>query len=524
MTVLAASGGSLYTEGWSLVATPTTLLLILVSVLVGMVVGAIPGLTANMSVAVLVPLTFTMSPTEAIAVLTGVWLGAMYGGTLPAILINMPGTPADLMSTIDGYPMSRRGEGGRAIGIGVLSSFLGGVFSVLVLGSAGPVLASFASNFGSAEYFAVALLGLSVIAFVSGSSMLKGIISALLGLLVGSIGRDVMTGQSRLTLDQQELYGGVDFIAVVVGIFGLSEVIEQVYARQHRLSERPQEVRRVWSAVKDVLPLRWVIARSSVIGTLVGAIPGAGPTIASVISYGTQKQLSKHPEKMGKGAPEGLSASDTANNAATGGSLLTTLSLGIPGDALTAILLGALIIQGVQPGPLLFENESALVSSIFISLLLANVCLLLIGMLGARHFAKVLNVPRTLLYPLIVVACIAGAYALNGSAFDVGVTLVAALVGFLFSRAGIPKAPLVLALILGPILESNLRRLLSLNDGDVLASAGTLATSPVGLPVLVVTAALFILPMVNAARERRRARAETDDESRRTRTRAREEH
>lgn len=498
MTPIVASAGSIYTDGWSLVANPLTIALILTGVVIGMVVGAIPGLTANMSVAVLVPLTFTLGPTDAIGVLAGVWLGALYGGTLPAILINMPGTPADMMTTIDGYPMSRRGEGGRAIGIGVLSSFIGGTFSVLILGIAGPTLASFARNFGSAEYFAVAVLGLSVIAFVSGKSMMKGIASALIGLLAAVVGRDLLTGRPRLTFGQPEMLGGLDFIAVVVGIFGLSEVIEQVYSRQHRITQRPQRVEKVWTALRDVIPLRWVVLRSSVIGTLAGAMPGAGATIATVISYGTQKQVSKNPEKMGKGAPEGVSASDAANNAASGGALLTMLSLGIPGDALTAILLGALVIQGVQPGPLLFEGDPQLVSSIFISLLIANVCLLLMGMFAARHFARILNVPRTLLYPGIAVACIAGTYALNGSSFDVWVMLVFALLGFGFARADIPKAPLVLAVILGPILETNLRRLLGLNDGELVASAQTLFSSPVGLPVMTLTLILFALPAVKA--------------------------
>jgi putative tricarboxylic transport membrane protein len=290
----------------------------------------------------------------------------------------------------------------------------------------------------------------------------------------------------------------------VVGIFGLAEVLEQVYTRQHRITQRPQRFTKVWSALKDVVPLRWVVLRSSVIGTLVGAMPGAGATIASVISYGTQKQVSKQPEVMGTGAPEGVSASDSANNAASGGAMLTMLSLGIPGDALTAILLGALVIQGVQPGPLLFENNSQLVSSIFISLLIANVCLLLIGMFGARYFAKVLDVPRPLLYPAIAVACVAGSYALNGSTFDVAVMLVFALIGFLFARADIPKAPLVLAVILGPILESNLRRMLQLHDNDLLASAGTLVSSPVGLPVVLLTLVLFAVPGLRTVRSRRR--------------------
>jgi len=510
---IAASVGSIYTEGWSLVLNPTTLVLIFAAVIVGMFVGAIPGLTANMSVAVLVPITFGMSPTDAIGVLAGIWMGSLYGGTLPAILINLPGTPADLMTTIDGYPMSRRGEGGRAIGIGVLSSFTGGVFSMLILASAGPTLAGFARNFGSAEYFAVAVLGLSVIAFVSGTSMLKGLAAAAIGLLAGVVGRDLLTGQPRLTFGNAEAMGGLSFIAIVVGIFGLAEVIEQVYKRQHRITQRPQEVRNVWSAVRDVWPLRGVVTRSSAIGTMVGIVPGAGPTIASVISYGTQKQLSKNPEKMGKGAPEGVSASDSANNAAAGGGLLTMLALGIPSDSLTAILLGALVIQGVQPGPLLFGNNPETVSAIFISLMIANIGLLLVGMFAARYFAKVLNVPRTLLYPGIAVLCITGVYALRGSLFDVGVMFAFALLGFVFTRLDIPKAPLVLAVILGPILETNLRRMLQLHDGDVVASGATLATSPVAAPILAVTLVLFLLPTI---RNVRRRRASAADESRPT--------
>ncbi|MHA6627767.1 tripartite tricarboxylate transporter permease [Pseudonocardia sichuanensis] len=503
MIVLAASPGSLYTEGWSLVLDPLTLALIVLGVLTGMVVGAIPGLTANMSVGVLVPLTFTMEPTDAIAVLAGVWLGSLYGGTIPAVLVNMPGTPADLMTTIDGYPMSRRGEGGRAIGIGVLSSFLGGTISVLVLGLGGPLLAEMARNFGSAEYFSVAVLGLSVIAYVSGTSFLKGLASALIGLLVGTVGRDLLSGQARFTFGEPSLMGGLEFIAVIIGIFGMAEVLEQVFSRQHRTAQRPQTVRGMGSAVRDVIPLRWVIGRSSVIGTLVGALPGAGATIASVISYGTQKRLSKHPEEMGKGAPEGISASDTANNAASGGAMMTMLSLGIPGDALTAILLGALVVQGVQPGPRLFESDSALVSSIFISLLLANICLLVIGMLAARHFARVLAVPRTILLPAIAAISVVGSYAINNSTVDVTVMLVFAAVGFAFARADIPKAPLVLALILGPILESNLRRMLQLHDGDAAAVTGSMVTSPIALPVLLASLALFVLPLVRSLRARR---------------------
>lgn len=503
---IAASAGNIYLDGWGLIGNPTTLLLILLAVLVGMAVGAIPGLTANMAVAVLVPITFTLDPATAIAVLAGIWLGALYGGTIPAVLINMPGTPADMMTTLDGYPMSRRGEAGRAIGIGVLSSFTGGTFSVLVLALAGAALASVARNFGSAEYFAIAVMGLSVIAFVSGKSMAKGLASALIGLLIGLVGRDIISGQPRLTFDEPQLLGGFGFIAVVVGIFGLSEVLEQIYKRQHKLAPKPQRIKNVLSAFKDVWPLRGVLLRSSFIGTVVGAAPGAGPTIASILSYGTQKQLSKNPELMGKGAPEGVGASDSANNAASGGGMLTMLSLGIPGDALTAMLLGALIVQGIQPGPLLFESEPQLVSAIFISMMLANVCLLLVGLFGARYLAKVLDVPRAMLYAAIALACIVGTFAVRGSAFDVIVMFCFALLGFTFSRLGIPKAPLVLAVILGPILEENLRRMLQLQRGDMGAVVADLATSPIAAPILLLTAVLFVMPSIRAIRRRAVAR------------------
>lgn len=503
---MIAVGTSLYTSGWDLVANPVTLLLILGGVSVGLAVGAIPGLTANMSVAVLAPFTFTMNPTDAIAVLTGIWLGSLYGGTIPAVLINMPGTPADLMTTLDGYPMSKRGEAGRAIGIGVISSFCGGMVAVLILGIGGPALAGVARQFGSIEYFAVAFLGLSVMAYVAGSSLVKGVISALLGLFVGLIGRDLLSGQARYTFDEPNLFGGVNFIAVIIGIFGMAEVLEQVYSRLHRVDPEVQEVTGIRTALRDIPPVKWVIARSSVIGTFVGILPGAGATIASVISYGAQSRLSKKPDELGTGSPEGIAASDTANNACSGGALMTMLTIGIPGDALTAILLGALVVQGVQPGPLLFENDMELVSSIFISLLIANICLLVIGLIAARRMAKILSVPRSLLLPAVAALSIIGTYAINNSVYEVGIMLVFAILGFVMSRVGIPKPPLVLALILGPILETNLRRSLQISDGNVSDWLGQLLTSHIGLPVFLASIAMLTMPIVGGVRSMRARR------------------
>ncbi|WP_052745638.1 tripartite tricarboxylate transporter permease [Allosalinactinospora lopnorensis] len=503
--LVASFGGvGLYTQGVDFVLQPATLAMIAVSVLFGMLVGAMPGLTANMGVAVLVPLTFTMEPAAAIACLSGIWLGALYGGTVPAVLINIPGTPGDIMTSLDGYPLSRRGKGGLAIGVGVLSSFVGGVISVGVLVTASPVVAGIAGSFGSVEYFAVTMLGLAVIAAVTGSSVSKGVAAAALGLLAGSVGRDLLSGQPRLTFEQPELLNGLELIAVVVGIFGLAEVFEQVYRRGYRGTARPQVVDRVTDAFRSFWGLKGVVARSSVVGVFTGAVPGAGATIASVVAYGTQKRLSREPERMGKGSLEGVAASDSANNACTGGAMVTMLSLGIPGDAVTAILIGALVVQGVQPGPAMFESDSGLVSAIFLSLLVANLFLLVFGLLGARYLAHVLRLPRGVLLPVIVALCVIGTYALNNSVFDVYVMLFFAVVGFGFARLGVPKAPFVLALILGPMLETNLRRSLQLEDGDTIAFLTTLLSQPISLVLTALTVLALGLPLLRSLAAGRR--------------------
>ena len=513
--VIANVGLGLYTEGLSVVFQPYVLLLIAAGVLVGMLVGAMPGLTANMGVAVLLPLTFTMEPHEAIAAMAGIWLGALYGGTIPAVLINMPGTPGDIMTSIDGYPLSQRGEGGLAIGVGVLSSFLGGMISVIVLATASPVIAGFARDFGSYEYFAVTFLGLSVIAYLAGPSLSKGLISAVLGLLAGTVGRDLLSGQPRFTFEMSPLLGGLDFIAVIVGIFGLAEVLEQVYKRKYKDLPRAQMTGRARDALSRIPELKGPIGRSAGIGVLLGAVPGAGATIASVIGYGIQKRLSKKPEQMGKGSLEGVAASDSANNACTGGAMVTMLSLGIPGDGITAMMLGALIIQGVRPGPRMFEGDLRLVSAIFLSLVVANLALLLFGLFGARHFAHVLRVPRRWLLPLIAVLSVIGTYALNNQVFDVYVMLLFSVVGFAFARAGIPKPPLVMALILGPILEENLRRGLQLRGGDAGAALTTLFTRPVSAILMSIGLLMLLLPLMKTIvgwyRRRRRHPSGPDD-------------
>lgn len=497
---------SIYTEGLELVFNLQSLLLIAVGVTLGMLFGAIPGLTANMGVALFVPVTYAMSPEEALILLIGIYLGSLYGGTIPAVLLNIPGTPADLMTGLDGYPMTRRGEGGRAIGIGVCASFLGGLGSAFVLATVAPLLADLAGSFGSQEYFALAVLGIIVVGFVASESMAKALASALFGLFIATVGTDLITGQQRFTFGQAELLAGIGFIPIIIGLFGLGEVLEQLHRRGHRSSNTASVSGRVLPGLGVLNRLKWTIARSSLTGVLIGALPGAGATLASVVAYGQQKRLSKEPEKMGRGAPEGVAASDAANNACTGGALTTMLSLGIPGDSVTAILIGAMVLHGVQPGPQVFDANPQLVSAIFISLVVANFCLLLVGLAGAKFFAKIVSVPKNILLPTIAVLCVIGGYAIQNTSFGIVVMLISGIIGFLFAKGGVPKPPLILGLILGPIMEQNFRRSLAVSDGELGSVLQSFLSSPIAMAILVACVFLLSAPIVRKIRGRNVAR------------------
>lgn len=503
MTLLAA--GSLYTDGLSLVFNPLTLLLIAAGTLLGIIFGAMPGLTANMGVALLVPITYSMSTTDAIALLVGIYLGALYGGGIPSILMNLPGTPADMMTGIDGHPMTLRGEGGKALGVSTTSSFLGGIGAALVLATMAPVIATFAGSFRSQEYFAIAFLGLTIISYVAGKSLLRGVGSALIGLFIGTIGVDLASGYPRFTFGQADLLSGAEFVVVVIGVFGVAELLEQVGQREFHKAVIPQKLDRVLPSWALMNRLKWVIARSSVTGVLVGAVPGAGATIAGVVSYGQQTRLSKHPERMGTGEPEGVAACEASNNACAGGAMTTMLSLGIPGDSVTAILIGALTLQGVTAGPLLFEQEPSLVSAIFLSLVLANVFLLIFGLLAAKRFASVVNLPRNILVPVVIVLAIVGAYAVRATSFNVFMMLAFGVLGVVMSGFRVPKAPLVLGLVLGPLMEVNLRRSFELNDGQFAATAQSFASSPLCLVIFAIALLLLAAPAVQKALNRQPA-------------------
>ncbi|MFB0935553.1 MAG: tripartite tricarboxylate transporter permease [Propionivibrio sp.] len=456
---------SLMLASYGTVFTPGVLFIICVGVTAGIVIGSLPGLTATMGVALLVPLTFGRPPLESLSMLLGIYCGAMYGGSISAILIRTPGTPAAAATILEGYPMARRGEAGRAMAMALFASFFGGIVGALIMTFASPVVSSFALEFGPVEYFALAIFGLSVIVSISGRSLIKGMMAAFFGLLISSIGFDPISGFPRFTFGLMEMMEGPPFIPTLIGLFAVSEVFNEV--------QKTGQIKQLKANLNQYLP-SWAdikycfkhLCRSSFIGTFIGAIPGAGGDIAAFISYGQAKRTSKHPERFGHGEIEGLASSESANNACSGGAMIPLLSLGVPGDAVTAVLLGAFIIQGLQPGPMLYKEHIDIVYQIFASMMLAQFVMLFIGMAGIRLFAKVILVDRAILTPAIFVLSMVGAFAMRSNVFDVYTTLAFGILGYVMMRYDYPLSPILLALILGPMAEANLRRAMVISAGD----------------------------------------------------------
>jgi putative tricarboxylic transport membrane protein len=486
----------LYSAGFHLLDVNAISFMVL-GVILGLVVGALPGLTATMGVSRLVPLTYGLSMTAAIMMLLGVYCSANYAGSISATLVNIPGTPSAVMTTLDAYPMALKGEAGRAIGIATLSSSLGGLFSVVTLALFSPLIASIALKFNSFEMFLVAFWGISIMAYVSPGSTLKGLLAGFVGLIIATIGYDPVTATPRFTFGESNLLSGVDFIAAMIGLFGVSEILLNIEKPGQNVRQEIFKIEGSLRSFKEVIKLWAVVLRSSVAGVIVGAIPGAGGTIGSIVSYAQQKRFSKHPELMGKGSPEGITAAEAANNACTGGAMTTLLSLGIPGDAVTAILIGAFILHGIQPGPFLFQKNFDLVSAIFIGMVFINILFLVFGMFGARYLAHLLFIPRSILNTVILALSVVGTYAVEASMFDVIVMLLFGGLGYVMTKQEIPRAPMVLALILGPILEQNFRRWLSLADGQYVATLLDAYThNPVSIVLSLLVVATIVLPLI----------------------------
>ncbi|GAB6156149.1 tripartite tricarboxylate transporter permease [Desulfosporosinus burensis] len=484
----------LFLSAFHSVLDPFALLLLASGVIMGIIFGAIPGLTATMGVALLIPLTFALEPSVGINMLIGIYCGGMFGGSIAAVLVNIPGTPAAMMTALDGYPMGQRGDAGKAIGYATIASFIGGIISAVILVVAAPPLAKIALEFGPAEYFAISVFGISIIASVSGKSIVKGLISGVLGLIVATVGMDYVTSTPRFTLGFTDLLSGFAFIPTMVGLFGIREFLMQIGTGKYKYQVQ-QNLGKVIPSFSELKKLLFIIFRGSFIGSFIGALPGAGGPIASYISYDISRKASKHPEKYGTGIPDGIVASESANNAVTGGALIPMLVLGIPGDGVTAVMMGAFMVHNLRPGPLLFQNQGALVYGIYIGLFIANILMLLFGLAGARYFAKILNIPMPVLLPIITVLAIIGAYAIRNNSFDIAVMLVFGVLGYLFSEFKIPVMPMVLGIVLGPLAETNLRSALLISKGSWLV----FLQEPISLILLILSVIMAGYPLISRA-------------------------
>ena len=444
-----------FLAGLTTLTDPTLVFLLLCATLGGVVIGALPGLNATTGAALLLPFTLTMDPVPAIALLTAIYCSATFAGAITAILINTPGTSASATTCLDGYPMAQRGEAGRALGLAVVSSTVGGVFSVLVLMACAPILARAAYNFAPPEYFALTLFGLSMLISVGGGSAIKNLISGSFGILLATVGTDLLTSVKRFTFESPHLYDGIGFVPVMIGVFGISELIAQA----SRLTEKRERI--IMDAIKlpskeDYRRVWKTILRSSGIGTFIGVLPAEGATVASMIGYNEAKRWSKKPEEFGKGSPEGIAGSEAANNSATGGAMVPTLALGIPGSPTAAVILAGLLVHGLRPGPTMFTDQAEFAYAIFWSMLFVNLLFLLVGLYGARAFARVTLIPVTVLWPCVFVFSIVGAYALDQSMFDVWIAIASGILGYFMRMYGFSVVPLAIGLILGGMLEQRL--------------------------------------------------------------------
>ena len=457
---------SLLTQAFGTVMlTPVNFVFVFIGITAGIIVGALPGLTATMGCALLIPFTFGLPPIQGLLMLIGIFCGGIYGGSISGILIRTPGTPAAAATLLDGYPLAQKGLAGKAIGIGTVASFVGGTTGAVVMTFLSPQIARIGLKFGPPEFCALAIFGLGMIITISGRSLLKGIISALFGLMITVIGFDPLSGVPRFTFGSQNLLGGVTFIPALIGLFGYAQVFRNI-EKITILPPVKTRVEKILPKLSEVFSNLKTMLKSAVMGTFIGSIPGTGCDVAAFITYGEAKRSSKYPEKFGTGILEGVAAPEAGNNGATGGAMIPMLTLGVPGDAVTAVLLGALTIHGMQPGPMLFRDHLDVVYPIFAGMIMAQLILLVVGLSGARIFAKLITVDRRILTPVIFFLCVVGSYAMRFSFFDVGLSLIIGIIAYFMEYYDYPVSPILLALILGPMAEQNLRRSLIISHGD----------------------------------------------------------
>ena len=452
--------------GFAHALSPLNIIMMIASTAVGITIGCLPGLSAAMGVALLLPVTFGMDPATGLIMLGGIYCGAIFGGSISAILIHTPGTPASAATAIEGYQLTLRGQAAKALSVACFASFCGGLLSCISLYFFSPMLAQLAMKFKSPEYFWLSLFGLTIIAGVSSKSMLKGLMSGVLGLLLSTIGMDPMEGVSRFMFGLDALYGGINTTCALIGLFSMSQVLILAEKRIVKRQAAAAVTGRFGLSGKELRRISPTIVRSWMIGNVIGILPGAGASIACFMGYNEARRFSKYKEEFGQGSIEGVAGSEAANNAVTGGSLIPTLTLGIPGESVTAVLMGGLIIHGLQPGPELFTAHAGMTYTFFAGFVLVQFFMLGIGLLGCRGFAKIARLSDAILIPSIFLLCVVGSYAIHNNFVEVIIMLIFGVIGYLARKFDLNAAAIVLGLILGPIGERGLRRALLLNDGN----------------------------------------------------------
>jgi putative tricarboxylic transport membrane protein len=480
-------------DGFAAALTPTNLFWAFFGVTAGTLVGVLPGLGPPATIAILLPLSVNLEPATGLIMMAGIYYGAKYGGSTTSILLNIPGEDASVVTTFDGYQMARQGRAGPALGIAAIGSFIAGTVGLIGLTFLAPAVAELAVIFGPPEYAGLMVLGLSLVILLAGASKIKGLISGIAGFLLSTVGLDLFSGSLRFTMGRIELANGIEFVALSIGLFAIGEVMVNVEEETgYKLFQVPRRLRELFPTRQDVRDSTGAVAQGSILGFFVGALPGAGSTVASFISYAVAKRFSKRPERFGKGAIEGVAAPESANNAATAGAFIPLLTLGIPGSASTAVMLGALFLYGLQPGPLFFTENPDVVWPIIASMFIGNIVLVLLNLPLVPVFASILRIPYHILYPGIIVVSVVGVYSINNSMFDVWVLVVFGLLGYVMRKTDFPTAPLVLTFVLGPLFEQAVRRSLVISQGD----PSIFVTRPWALAFLVVTVLMTLGPVV----------------------------
>jgi len=487
-------------QGFSVALQPVNLLSCFIGVFIGTLVGVLPGIGPVSAMSLLLPVTLAGSPEAGIIMMAGIYYGSMYGGSTTSILVNIPGEAASVVTCLDGHQMARQGRAGPALGIAALGSFFAGTFAIVALMLVAPALANVAIAFGPAEYFSLMVLGLTVLTFLTQGSMAKALLMACVGAVLGLIGLDSITAQPRLTFERIELYDGIGLVPVVMGLFGIAEVLSNI--------ERPisrqildAKITQLWPSRADWRASAAPVMRGTLLGFFLGILPGGGAVIASFASYALEKRVSKTPERFGRGAIEGVAGPEAANNAAAGGAFIPLMTLGIPPNVVMALLMGAFIIHGLQPGPLMMSQNPALFWAIVVSMYIGNVMLLVLNLPLVGMWAQLLRLPYNVLFPLIVLFSIIGVYCSSNNVFDVYVMIAFGILGYLMRKTGYEPAPLVLAFVLGPMLENNLRKALILSQGELT----TFLTRPISAACLLFAAVLLVFPLLPSLRRKREA-------------------